>query len=144
MKTYAIPAFVALLMLVLSGAPALGGDPAPPPAPPRAKEPKGCRAKEAMLVWKLTEAKENDKTEQARALERALANTRAWCAHGDIKAKAELDIWEKEQDVAECEKNLRDARTGGKPEKIAKRERKLEEARRALEDARRASGATRR
>lgn len=132
------PVFVALLMLVLSGAPALGSDPAPPPAPSRAKEPKGCRAKESMLVWKLTEAKEKGNTEQARDLERALFNARAWCAHGDMKAKAELDVWEKEQDVAECEKDLRDARAGGKPEKIAKRERKLDEARRKLEEARRA------
>lgn len=141
MKIFFRSALVAMLMLALSSAPALGSDPTPPPAPSRSKAPKGCRSKESMLVWKLTEAKENGKTEEAHGLERALANVRAWCDHGDTKAKSEFAVWEKEQEVVECEKDLRGARAGGKPEKIAKRKRKLDKARQELEEARHASGA---
>lgn len=145
MNAYTKAALAPLLALLLSvsGAPASASDsanPVPPPAPPRAKGQKGCQAKESMLVWKLAEARENGRTGQVQGLERALANVRTWCTDGSLKAKADLDLWEKEQEVAEREKDLQEARAGGKPEKIAKRERKLEKARRELEQARTAAG----
>lgn len=142
MKSYGrIAAVAALLVVMLPGADALARDNStPPPAPARARGPKGCQAKEAMLVWKLAEAKEHGRTGQIKGLERALANVRAWCTDGDIRARADLDIWEKEREVEEREQDLAEARAGGKPEKITKREQKLEKARKELEAARAAAG----
>lgn len=146
MNVYLKMASMPLLLFALSGASAFAADTAlaadltPPPAQSRAKGPKGCQAKEATLQWKLAEAKENGRTGQVEGLERALANVRTWCTDGSLKAKADLELWEKEQEVAEREQDLRDAKAGGKPDKIAKRERKLAEAKRELEAARANAG----
>lgn len=143
MNAYTKAASAALFVLMLtSGAVASGAEtfPVPPQAPPRAKGPKGCQAKESVLVWKLAQAREHGRSGQIAGLERALLNVRTWCTDGSLKAKAELELWEKEQEVLEREEDLQEARASGKPEKIAKRERKLEEARQELEQAKIAAG----
>lgn len=124
-----------LLALVVSPGMAAQDDPVPPPPPAKPKGPKGCKAKESMLTWKLAEAREGHDEVRIKGLERALANARAWCSGGSPRAKAELDVWEKEQEVAERERDLASAKIGGKPDKIAKREQKLEQARKELEAA---------
>lgn len=145
MHPYAKTAALLPLLLLLTGLPsaALGASaalPEPPPPPARAKGPKGCQSKESMFVWKLAEARENDETERAAGLERALGNLKNWCANGDKQAKAEFDLWEKEQEVGERKKAVEQARVGGKPEKIARSEQKLARAVRELEAAQKAVG----
>lgn len=97
---------------------------------------KGCAAKRAAIEKRITVAKEKDNADQLAGLERALDNVIDWCSHDNLKAKAEYEIWEKEQDVAECIRELDKAKAKGKADKIAKRERKLSEAQAELEEAR--------
>lgn len=135
MKKITIIAGALILAFSFSPLAVAAEDPVPSPPPARAKAPKGCKAKEASLQWKLAAAREQGRHDRIQGLETALRNVRLWCSDNDLKAKAEVDLWEKRQEVEEREQDLREARAGGKPEKIAKREQKLEKARKELQEA---------
>lgn len=96
---------------------------------------KGCEAKKQALEARLAAARRHNNTGQVEGLQRALQNVQAWCTDNNLKAKADYEVWEKQNEVREREKDLTQARSGGKKKKIAQREHKLQEARQELREA---------
>ena len=96
---------------------------------------KGCAAKRAAIEKRIAIAKEHNNADQLAGLEKALANVTAWCSDDNLKAKAEYEVWEQQQEVAERTQELAEAKAKGDADKIAKRERKLSEAQAELEEA---------
>ena len=101
----------------------------------------GCQRKEQILERKLAIAKARGNMNQAASLEIALSKVRLYCTDGSLRAKAEMNLADKREEVLEREEELEEARAKGDPKKIAKRERKLREARREMEQAERELGA---
>lgn len=96
---------------------------------------KGCAEKRAAIERRIVIAKEKGNAGQLAGLERALDNVTAWCSEDSLKAKAEYEVWEHQQEVAERTRDLDEAKNKGDVAKIAKRERKLSEAQAELEEA---------
>ncbi len=95
----------------------------------------GCKAKEQALEKRLAAARQHNNTEQIEGLQKALHNIRTWCTDNNLKAKADYEVWEKQNEVQEREQELNQARTDGKKKKIVQRERKLDKARQKLREA---------
>lgn len=96
-----------------------------------------CKAREAALERKLSQAEAAGNNREAAGIEQALDQVRRFCTDKGLLAEAEKKLDSARRETAEREKDLREARAKGDRDKIAKRERKLEEARQEMREAER-------
>lgn len=100
--------------------------------------PSTCAAKAQEIQQQLDQARHHKNSAQVRGLEKALASVQTHCNDGELRAKQQAEVTEKQAKVAEREQELQESlQSGADADKIQKRRNKLSEAQQELQEAQR-------